>query len=54
MIVATREGVIIRQDELTQEQRDELWVRVFTAFLRQHPEEITGGQEAAEASTASA
>ena len=54
MIVVSRSGALIRQDELTQEQRDELWLRVFSAYLQLHPEEITGGQDAAEVSTASA
>ena len=54
MIVATRDGQLVRQDEITPEQQDSLWTAVFSAFLRLHPEESTGGQDAAEVSTASA
>ena len=54
MIVATREGQIIHQDPLTQEQVEMLWGRVFSAFLALHPEEITGGQDAAVDSTPTA
>lgn len=52
MIIVSREGELIRQDELTQEQKDSAWVTVFRAFLREHPEYLeTGGQEAAAPST---
>lgn len=54
MITVTRDGVLIRQDELTQAQKEQALVAVFSAFLRAHPEELTGGQDAAEASTSPA
>lgn len=50
----TRDGVILEQDELTEAQREEAWCIVFRAFLREHPEVLTGGQDAAEVCTASA
>ncbi len=55
MIVATRDGEIIRQDELTQEQKERALVMAFRSFLRAHSELVqTGGQDAAEASTSPA
>ena len=54
MIEMTRDGAVVRQDPITQEQRDALWLQVFSAFLRLHPEELMGGQEAAEPCTSSA
>lgn len=54
MIVANRDGVLIHAGPLTPEQREQALVAVFSAFLRAHPEELTGGQEAAEASTSPA
>lgn len=53
--IITREGVVIHQEQLTQEQKEQGWAMVFSAFLRLHPEALdTGGQEAAEPSTSSA
>ena len=52
--VITRDGVVLHQDQLTQEQKDQGWAMVFAAFLRMHPEILnTGGQAAAEPSTSS-
>ena len=46
--VITRDGVVLHQAQLTQEQKDQGWAMVFAAFLRLHPEMLnTGGQEAA-------
>lgn len=51
--VITRDGIVLHQDQLTQEQMDQGWAMVFAAFLRLHPEMLnTGGQDAAKASTA--
>lgn len=54
MVTMTREGVILEQAPLTEEQCEEAFCMVFRAFLRAHPEELTGGQEATEASTSPA
>lgn len=52
MIIVTRDGELIRNDELSQEQKDSALVMVFRAFLMEHPEYLeTGGQEAAAPST---
>lgn len=52
MIAVTRDGEIIRADELSQEQKEAALVMIFRSFLQQHPEVLqTGGQDAAAAST---
>lgn len=51
--VVTREGVILSQPVLTDEQRADGWCIVLRAFLREHPEALTGGQDAAEPCTSS-
>ena len=52
--IITREGVVIHQEELTQEQKEQGWAIVFRRFLELHPEVLNmGGQEAAEPSTSS-
>ena len=54
MIVATRDGELIRTDELSQEQKETALVAIFRSFLSQHPETVqTGGQGAADAGTSS-
>ena len=54
MIVATREGEVIRTGELSQEQKESAWAMIFRSFCQQHPEVLkTGGQEAAEPGTGS-
>lgn len=55
MIIATREGQVIREDVLTQEQKESAWTMIFRSFIAAHPDAVqTGGQEAAEASTGAA
>lgn len=52
MISVTRDGELIRKDELSQEQKEAALVMIFRSFLQQHPEVLqTGGQDAAAAST---
>lgn len=51
MVTVTRNGQIIQMEELTQKQKDQGWLAVFSAFLRLHPEVLTGGQEGTGAST---
>lgn len=51
--IVTREGVILSQPTLTDEQRAEGWCIFLRALLRENPEALTGGQEAAEPSTSS-
>lgn len=38
MTTMTREGQIIHQDALTQEQIEQAWAIVFRSFLQAHPE----------------
>lgn len=38
MIIATREGAIIHADPITEEQREEAWKIVLSAYLKAHPE----------------
>ena len=46
--IITRDGVVLHQDQLTQEQKTQGWSMAFSAFLRLHPEMLnTGGQDAA-------
>ena len=53
--IITREGVVIHQEELTQEQKEQGWAIVLRRFLELHPEVLNmGGQEASEPSTSSA
>lgn len=55
MIVATRDGEVLRAEELSPEQKETAWTVIFRAFIAQHPEVVqTGGQEAAEPSTSPA
>lgn len=54
MIVATRDGVLIYADPLTTEQQEQAWAAVASYVLRNTPELLTGGQDAAEASTSPA
>lgn len=50
MVTMTREGVILEQTPLTDEQREDAFCMVFRAFLREHPEVLMGGHgEAASA-----
>lgn len=51
MVTVTRDGTLIQQDELTDEQKEQGWIAVMSAFLRLHPEVLTGGQEGTGAST---
>lgn len=52
MIIVSRDGELIRQDELSQEQKESALVMVFRSFLLAHPEYLdTGGQDAAAPST---
>lgn len=54
MIVATRDGQLIHQEQLSPEQKDAAFLAIFRAFLSQHPEAVqTGGQAAADAGTSS-
>lgn len=54
MIVATRDGELIQQEQLSPEQKDAAFLAIFRAFLSQHPETVqTGGQGAADAGTSS-
>ena len=41
MIIATRTGVIIYADSLTQEQKEQAWAMVFAAFLKVHSKVIS-------------
>lgn len=43
MTTITREGVIIRQEPLTDEQIEDALVCVFRAYLQAHPEELNMG-----------
>lgn len=49
--IITREGVVIHQEELTQEQKEQGWAIVFRRFLELHPEVLNtvGHGEAASA-----
>lgn len=52
--IITREGVVIHQEELTQQQKEQGWAIVLHKFLELHPEALNmGGQEEAEPSTSS-
>ena len=54
MIVATRDGELIQQEQLSAAQKDAAFLAIFRAFLSQHPETVqTGGQGAADAGTSS-
>lgn len=54
MIVATRDGELIHQEQLSAAQKDAAFLAIFRAFLSQHPETVqTGGQGAADAGTSS-
>ena len=54
MIVVTRDGKLIQQEQLSPEQKDTAFRAIFRAFLSQHPEAVqTGGQGAADAGTSS-
>ena len=52
MIAVTRDGEVIRKDELSQEQKETALAAIFRSFLAQHPEVVqTGVQAATGAST---
>lgn len=54
MVTATRDGKILSMDKYTPQQIEDALCIVFRAFLEDNPELLTGGQDAAEVSTASA
>lgn len=52
MIAVTRDGEVIRKDELSQEQKETALAAIFRAYLAQHPDVVQpGAQAAAGAST---
>lgn len=54
MVTATRDGKILSMDTYTQQQLEDALCIVFRAFLKDNPELLTGGQDAAEPSTSPA
>ena len=41
MVTVTRDGALIHAEELTDEQKEQGWIAVMSAFLRAHPEYLT-------------
>jgi hypothetical protein len=47
MIAVTRDGEVIRKDELSREQKETALAAIFRAYLAQHPETVQTGVQAA-------